>query len=92
MSLEHLEGLDDKVAKILALALGVVNLVSLVEVLGLEQVHDGEDLAVVGHEGLADGIAASHELLQDLEGRGDNLIITRVERDWPQQNKSDASV
>ena len=49
MRLEHLEGLHDKVTKILALTLGVVDHVTLVLVLGLEQVHDGEDLTVVWH-------------------------------------------
>ena len=80
MRLEELEGLDNKVAQVLALALGVVDLVALVQVLGLEQVHDRQDLAVVGHEGLTDGVAAKHEALQDVEGDGDHIRVARVQR------------
>ena len=47
--LEKLESLDDQVAKVLTLALAVVHRITLVQVLGLEKVHDGEDLTVVGH-------------------------------------------
>ena len=56
-----------------------INLVSLVQVLGLEEVHDGEDLTVVGHEGLADGVAARDESLQDVEGRRDDFSIAGVQ-------------
>ena len=59
--LEKLECLLDKVAEVLLLALGVVDSVALVEVLLLEEVHDGQNLAVVGHEGLADGVTAPDE-------------------------------
>ena len=50
-------------------------------VLVLEQVRAGQDLAVVGHEGLTDGVAASDEGLQDLEGDRDNLGVTGVQGD-----------
>ena len=81
MGLEELVGLDDEVAEVLALALRVVDLVALVQIPSLEKVHDWEDLAVVGHEGLSDGVTAGDEFLQDLEGGGDHLDIARVERD-----------
>jgi hypothetical protein len=67
--LEHLECAHDEVAKVLSLALTVVDLVALVQVLGLEQVHDGQDLTVVRHQGFTDGVTAGNESLQDVQGR-----------------------
>jgi hypothetical protein len=60
VSLEDFEGLLDKVTQVECLALGVVDLIAQVHVLGLVKVEDGEDLSVVGHEGLADGIRAQY--------------------------------
>ena len=77
--LEELESLDNQVAKVLTLALTVVDSITLVQVLGLEEVHDGENLTVVWHEGLTDGVAAEDEGLEDVEGCGDNLMITGVQ-------------
>ena len=84
MCLEHLEGLHDEVAKVLSLALAVVDSVTLVQVLGLEEVHDGENLTVVGHEGLADGVAAEDKLLQDVEGGGNDGGVTGVQSRYTQ--------
>ena len=77
--LEELESLDNQVAKVLSLALTVVDSITLVQVLGLEKVHDGENLTVVWHEGLADGVAARDESLEDVEGRRDDFLVARVE-------------
>ena len=41
MGLEHFEGLLDEVTQVLALSLGVVDLVAEVHVRNLEQVHHG---------------------------------------------------
>jgi len=78
--LEHLEGLDDEVAKVLSLALTVVDSVTLVDVFSLEEVHDRENLSVVGHEGLTDGVAAQDEVLKDVKRRGNDIGIARVQR------------
>jgi hypothetical protein len=43
--------------------LAVVDLVSEVLVLDLEEVQNREDLSVVGHEGLANGVRACDECL-----------------------------
>lgn len=82
MDLEHLEGLLDQVAEVGSLALRVVDLVAEVLVLDLEEVEDGEDLAVVGDEGLSDGVAAGDEGLQDLEGDGHDFGVAGVEGDY----------
>jgi len=80
VQLEHFESRDNEVTEVLSLALTVVNLVSLVKVLSLEEVHDGEDLTVVGHKGFSDSVTAHDELLQDLEGSGDHIMVARVKR------------
>ena len=77
--LEQFESRHNQVAQVLTLALAVVDLVSLVQVLGLEEVHDGEDLTVVGHEGLANGVTAEDKLLQDVEGSGNDGGVTGVQ-------------
>ena len=56
--LEHLEGGLDQVAQVEALPLAVVDLVAEVVVFDFEQVQHGQDLAVVGHQCLADRVAA----------------------------------
>jgi len=78
VGLEHLEGLLDEIAQNEALALRVLDLVADVGVRLLEQVHHGQDLAVVGHESLADSVRARHERLQDLQGDSDNLRVAGV--------------
>jgi hypothetical protein len=53
---EHLKSLLNKVTQVGCLSLRVVNLVTDVSVADLEQVEDGEDLAIVGYEGLTNGV------------------------------------
>ena len=79
MCLEELESLDNQVAKVLSLALTVVDSITLVQVLGLEEIHDWENLTVVWHEGLTDGVAAEDEVLQDVEGGGNDGGVTSVQ-------------
>ena len=79
MGLEEFESLLDKVAEVESLALAVVDLVTEVGVVLLEEVHHGEDLTVVGDKGLTNGVGAGHEGLQDLEGDSDDFAVTGVE-------------
>jgi len=78
--LEKLEGLHDEVTKVKLLALTVVDLVTLVQVLGLEQVHDGEDLTVVRHQGFSNGVTASDELLKNLQASRNDITVAGVQR------------
>ena len=73
VGLEKLESLLNKVSQILSLSLSVVDLVSQVLVACLEQVHHWENLSVVWHEGLTNGVRANNEGLQDFEGDGDDF-------------------
>ena len=77
--LEKLERFLNEVAEVLLLALRVVDAVAHVDVLLLEEVHDGEDLTVIGHKGLTDGVAALDEGLKDVERGGDDRGVTRVQ-------------
>ena len=79
MGFEEFEGLLDKVTEVESLALAVIDLVTEVGVVLLEEVHHREDLAVVGDKGLTDGVGAGHEGLQDLEGDSDDFTVTGVE-------------
>ena len=79
VGLEHLEGLLDQVAQVQTLPLAVVDLVTDVGVALLEKVHHGQNLSVVGNQGLSDGVGASHECLQDFEGDGDDFTVTSVQ-------------
>ena len=56
MLLEQLKGPLNQITEVHLLALRVVDFVALVQVVHLEQVHDGQDLTVVGHQGLANRV------------------------------------
>jgi len=71
----------------LLLALRVLDAVTDVEVLLLKEVHDRQDLAVVGHEGLTDGVTAGDEGLEDVQGGGDDVSITRVQGSLDRDNE-----
>ena len=87
MHLEELESLLNKVSKIVALPLAVVDLVPEVCIFGLEQVHDWQDLSVVWHQSLANGVGAGYEGLQDFQGNCDNLWVSRVQSSLDWNNK-----
>lgn len=82
---KHLKGGLDQVSKVLSLPLAVVDLVSEVLVLDSEEVEDREDLSVVGHEGLADGVRAGHEGLQDLQSDGDDFWVSGVQGGYKEE-------
>jgi len=63
MHFKDLESSLDQVTEIQILALRVLDLVTKVGVLGLEQVKNGQDLTVVGHEGFTNGVRAGNESL-----------------------------
>lgn len=76
---EQLQRLLDQVAQVLLLALRVVDAVADVGVVRLEQIHDRQDLAVVGHQCLANGVTAQNQGLQDVQSRRDDVNVTRVQ-------------
>lgn len=77
--LEELEGFGDEVAQVEPLPLVVLDLVPDVPVGVAEDVEDGQDLPVVGHQGLADHVAAQHQLLDHLQHHRDDVGVARVQ-------------
>ena len=59
--------------------MAVFDLVADARVVVAEDVEDGQDLAVVGHQGLADHLARKDQLLDHLEHGGDYLRISGVQ-------------
>jgi len=78
VGLKHFKRVLNQVAHVKSLSLGVVNLVAEVGVALLEEIHHGQNLSVVWHEGFADGVTAGHEGLQNLQGDGDDLRVAGV--------------
>jgi hypothetical protein len=62
--------------------LRVVDLVAQVGVVHLQQVHHGEDLAIVGHKSLTDGVGAGYEGLEDFKSDSNNLAIAGVKSSY----------
>jgi len=80
VALKDLERLLDEVSNVFPLLLAVVDTISGVQVLVLEDVHDGEDLAVVWDERLAHEVGGDHQVLQDLEGGAQHLVVPHAQR------------
>ena len=62
----------------------VVNFVSHIEVLGLEEIHDWKNLSVVWHESFTDGVRACDKGLEDLQSNGDDFRVSGIQSslDW----------
>ena len=69
----------DEVSQVVLLALAVVDLVTDVVVAVLEQIEDGQDLAVVRDQCLTNGLTTSDQLLQHFEGDADDVGVSCVE-------------
>jgi hypothetical protein len=85
--LEQLKGLLDEITQVEAFSLAVIDLVTDVGVLGLEQVHDWKNLSVVWYECLTNGIRACNQCLQNLQANGDVFWVSCVQAglDWNNQ-------
>jgi len=79
VTLKDLQRLLDEVAHVFPLLLAVVDAVTRVQVLVLEDVHDGEDLAVVWDERLAHQVGGHHQVLQDLERGAQHLVVPHAQ-------------
>jgi len=81
---EKLKGLLDEISQVEAFSLAVVDLISNVGILGLEKVHDWEDLSVIWHKSFTNGIRACNKSLQDFEANCDVFWISGVQAclDW----------
>ena len=79
VNLKAFESALNKVAKVLAFSLTVVDLVTEVDVLCLHKVEHWEDLPVVWNQSLANSVRALNKALQDFEGDCNDLWVTGVQ-------------
>ena len=75
MLFEKLERFLNQVAQVYLFPLRIVNAVAAVPVVLLEKIHDGQDLAVIRHQSLANCITAHDKSLQHMQSSGDNIWI-----------------
>ena len=67
MNLECLKSLLDNITQILAFSLTVVNLIANIGILGLEQIHDWQNLPVVRNQSFTDVLTTSDQGLDNLQ-------------------------
>ena len=79
VELKALECWLNKIAKVLAFSLAVIDLVSKINVLCFHKVEYWEDLSVVWNESLTDSVRALHQALQDLKGDSNDFWIAGVQ-------------
>lgn len=79
MHLEQLKGLLDQVSQVVRFPLAVINFVTQVVVTSFKQVHNWQNLSVIGDKCFADGIGAGDKTLQNLKGNCNNLRVSGVE-------------
>ena len=84
MHFKEFEGLLNQITEIKGFSLAVVDLITHVEVLSFEQVHDWKNLSVVWYKGFSDGVGASNKSLQDFQSDANNFWVSCVEGclDW----------
>lgn len=78
MGLEKFKRVLNEVSHVKSFSLWVVDFVAKVSVAVFEQVHDGQNLSVVGHESFADSVTAGYECLQNLESNCDDFGVAGV--------------
>ena len=79
MSFHLLQGLLDQVTNVVCILLRVVDGVADVFVSMSEQIHNGQDLAIVGHEGLCDCLRRADEKLDLLERLHHDFLLLGLE-------------
>jgi len=88
---KEFECLLNKVSEVISFPLAVINFITKVGVLGLEQVHDWQDLSIVWHKSLSDGVGTGNESLQDFKGNTNNFWVSGVQGslNWDNQLRND---
>ena len=79
MSFHQLEGFLDQVAHIVVVFLAVIDAIAQILVPVAQQVHHWQDLAIVGHEGLSDGIGRLDQQLDLFQRLDDYLVALSLE-------------
>ena len=87
MHFEELKCLLDEITQVEALPLTVVNLISNVCILGLEQIHDWKNLSVIWHKSFTNGIRAGNQSLQDFQSDSNVFWVSSVQGSLDWNNK-----
>ena len=84
MHFEKLKGLLNQITQVEALSLTIINLVSNIGILGLEQIHNWQDLSVIWHESFSNSIWACNQSLQDFEANCNVFWVSGIQAclDW----------
>ena len=84
MSFHQLERFLDQVAHIVVVFLAVIDAIAQILVPMAQQVHHGQDLAIVRHKGLSDGIGRLDQQLDLFQRLDDYLVALSLEGvlDW----------
>jgi hypothetical protein len=69
----------DQITQVESFTLAVDDLVTDVSVALLEEVHNWQDLSVVGHKSFTNSVRAGHERLQNFESDSDDFTVTGVQ-------------
>lgn len=77
--LQQLQSLHDEVSQVQSLPLAVLDLVPDACVVISENVEDGQDLAIVGHQCFSNHFSGEDKLLDDFEHCCNDLRITGIE-------------
>ena len=75
MLLHELKSLLNQVTNIVCILLRVVDSVTDVQVAVPQQIHNWQYLAIVGHQGLSNGIRGAHEKLDLLQGLHNDISL-----------------
>jgi hypothetical protein len=79
MHFKKLKRVLNQISKIVSFPLRIVDLVAHVQVLGFEKVHDWQNLSVVWHKSLSNGVRAGDQGLHNLESNCDDFWVTGVQ-------------
>ena len=77
--LQQLKSLSDQVAQVESLPLAVLDMVPNFWVAVTEYIEDGQDLPVVGHQGLSYHLSWKNQLLNDLQHGSNDLGVSCVQ-------------
>jgi len=69
----------DQITQVESFSLAVVDIVTDVSVALLEEVHNWQDLSLVGHKSFTNSVRAGHERLQNFESDSDDFTVTGVQ-------------
>jgi len=87
MHFKKFQGLLDQISQVSGFPLTVINLITNVGVLSLEEVHDWKNLSVIWDESLTNGIRACNQGLQDFQSNSNNFWVSGIQSSFNWDNQ-----